>query len=84
MSDKFAAMTTIGEMFGTTSHKLGKWLTELGLRRNGKPTRKAFEASLVEEWPSTQPGTWFYAWHVERTVALLVKAGHKMPSSSEK
>lgn len=77
MADEFMSMTELGKLFAVSSHKMGKWLVDLGLRDgNKKPSRAAFEYGFVEQRLSTQPGTYFYVWHAEKTIAALEKAGY--------
>lgn len=78
MSDGFLSMTELGKLYGVSSHKMGKWLMELGLRdRNKKPSRMAHEKGFVEQRDSTQPGTYFWVWNAGKTTWALEKAGHK-------
>jgi hypothetical protein len=78
MTDDFLSLTDLGKLYGVSSHKMGKWLSDLGLRdRNKKPSRTAFDNGLVEQKDSTQPGTYFWVWHKEKTLWALEKAGHK-------
>ena len=78
MSDDFLSQTELGKLYGVSSHKIGKWLLDLGLRtKDNKPSRTAFEAGFVDQRPSTQPGTYFWVWHSEKTMQALDKAGHK-------
>jgi hypothetical protein len=70
--DDFLSQTELGEIYGVTSHKIGKWLRGLGLRdENGKPTARAFQEGFVKQRPSTQPGTYFYVWHKAKTTEQL-------------
>jgi hypothetical protein len=43
----------LGEVFGTTSHQVGRWLTKIGLRyesANGKkPSRDAYSGGYVKD-----------------------------------
>jgi hypothetical protein len=80
MNDEFLSMTELGKLYGVSSHKMGKWLVDVGLRdKNKKPSRAAFEHGFVEQKGSTQPGTYFWVWHAEKTKWELGKAGHKTP-----
>ena len=82
MSDEFLSMTELGKLYGVSSHKIGKWLVELGLRDNNKkPSKAAFENGYVQQRDSTQPGTYFWVWHKQKTMWVLEKAGHKMPQA---
>jgi len=78
MSDEFLSMTDLGKLYGVSSHKMGKWLVALGMRTTDKkPSRTAFDNGFVEQKDSTQPGTYFWAWHAEKTISALAKAGHR-------
>lgn len=78
MADDFFSMTELGTLYGVSSHKVGKWLVDLGLRdANKKPSRLAFEHGLVAQRDSTQPGTYYWVWHGAKTMAVLDRAGHK-------
>jgi phage antirepressor YoqD-like protein len=84
MTDEFLSMTELGKLYGISSHKMGKWLVELGLRnRDNKPSRAAFENGFVEQRDSTQPGTYFWVWHAEKTKWALEKEGHKRVESGQ-
>lgn len=78
MSDEFKSMTELGKLYGVSSHMLGKWLTKLGLRdSNKKPSTIAFDNGMVAQRDSTQPGTYFWVWHIEKTVSALERGGHQ-------
>ena len=43
---EFRTLTQIGEVFGASSHQVGKWLVEIGLRtRERGPVRQLSTAS---------------------------------------
>ncbi len=67
----YVNQTQLGELFGGTSHDVGRWLDAIGLRSGGRPTRKAFEGGYVS------PAGYGYVWQQEKTVAALEEAGHK-------
>ena len=78
MSDEFLSMTELGKFYGVSSHKMGKWLVDLGFRtKYMKPSKAAFEGGLVNQVLSSQPGTFYYQWHAEKTMQALDKAGYK-------
>lgn len=78
MNDDYATQGGMGEYFGVGPGIFGKMLKESGLRtKDGKPTQWAFEDGFVAQRPSTQPGTYFYVWHREKTLAWLVKLGYE-------
>jgi hypothetical protein len=79
MSDKFFSLTELGRLYGVSSHKIGKWLMDLGLRdQNKKPSRTAFDNGFVQQRDSTNIGTYYWVWHFAKTCQALEKAGHKM------
>ncbi len=70
--------TALGEIFGVSSHKVGKWLKELGYRtEDGKPSAKAFAYGYVRQEPTGRaPGTYYYVWNADKTITVLEFAGH--------
>ena len=70
-------LTQLGDLFGVTSHQIGRWLTEVGLRNDNKPTAKAFDGDFCVSVPSRNQG-FQYAWRPEKVVPALVQHGHKM------
>jgi hypothetical protein len=76
---EYMSLTQIGQVFGTTSHQVGRWLLKLGLRtqtkQGMKPSAEAFEGGYVKDVPSRGQG-YVWAWHSEKTVTALEKAGH--------
>jgi hypothetical protein len=80
MADEFLSLTELGRLYGVSSHMMGRWLVALGLRtREKKPSRDAFQGGYVSQRASTQPGTYFWVWHGERTMRLLHEAGYRKP-----
>lgn len=78
---QYMSLTQIGEVFGTTSHQVGRWLAKIGLRTEGKqglkPSREAYAGGYVMDVPSRNQG-YIWAWHTEKTVKALEDAGHKV------
>lgn len=75
---EFISLTQIGELFGVSNQKVGKWLVMLGLRTTAnKPSREAFGGGYVDTGPSRNQG-FNYVWHSERTVTALTAAGHNV------
>jgi len=75
---EYMSLTQLGELFGATSHQVGKWLVEIGLRTpNMRPSAEAFRGMFVTTGPSRGQG-YNYVWHAQRTVAALVDAGHAL------
>jgi hypothetical protein len=80
----FMSQTELGTFFNVSSHQIGKWLISCGLRTAyKKPSPKAFNEGFVEQRPSTQPGTYFWVWHAEKTMKVLTEAGIAKPVNTE-
>ncbi len=83
MRFKYEHMTLsqIGEVFGASSHQVGRWLTQIGLRyeskQGRKPSRDAYAGGYVKDVPSRGQG-YIWAWHTEKTAKALEDAGHKI------
>ena len=80
---KFVNQTQLAEMFvDATSHKIGKWLQELGLKTTGRkpniPTFTAQEEGFVSTSHNGRGTGWFHVWHREKTVQALVDDGHQL------
>lgn len=74
---KYMTLTQIGAIFGVSSHQVGKWLVEIGLRTPTKrPSREAFSGGYVEQGPSRNQG-YNWCWDSEKTVEALEIAGHR-------
>lgn len=69
--------TQLGQLFGATSHEIGRWLTDVGLRDDNRPTPRAFDGDFCVAVPSRGQG-YHYAWKAEKTVPLLDQAGHHL------
>ena len=81
---EFVTQTELGRLFGATSHVIGKWLVECGLRtETRKPSRTAFKGGFVEQAPSGRNGGYFYVWHQEKAIAALRSAGHRLKRQYE-
>jgi hypothetical protein len=74
----FATMTEIGKRFDASSHDVGRWLTEIGLRTKFKePSQAALAGGYCKRRPMDgNPGT-LVVWNIAKTVAALEKAGHQ-------
>jgi hypothetical protein len=78
MSEVFLSLTELGKLYGVSSHQIGKWLKQVGLRtKDNKPSPRAFKEGYVEQRGSTQPGTYYWIWHGEKTLKVLTEAGFK-------
>ena len=84
MSDRFSfsTMRQLGEIFGVSSHVVGRALKQMGLRTpDGKPTYRAQDDGLVMLAAGPQPWVPLWLWHRELTTALLEEAGFEAVSS---
>ncbi|NQU24327.1 MAG: hypothetical protein HQ567_23845 [Candidatus Nealsonbacteria bacterium] len=81
-TDEYMNQTELGELFGATSHTVGKWLMEVNLRTfaaDGKrrvPSSRAFDDGFITK-RHTDMGYYNYVWHAEKTIAALEEAGHE-------
>lgn len=74
---KLLTQTQVGSLFGVSSHVIGRWLIEIGLRTlKGRPTAAAHQGGYCGPAPSHGNG-YHWAWHSEKTVAALEVAGHR-------
>lgn len=77
---EYLTLGQLGDVFGETSHTVGKWLLTLGLRFEGKlglrPTKAALDGGYVKPGPSRNQG-YNWVWHAEKTVKALLDAGHR-------
>ena len=82
MNNTFCTMRQLGEVFGVSSHVIGRALKQMGLRtQDGKPTYRAQENGLVMLAAGPQPWVPLWLWHRELTTALLEDAGFECISS---
>jgi hypothetical protein len=73
---KHLSQTQLGELFGVTSHTVGKWLKNLGLRDEaGSPTKKAHDGRFCKQTIAGDKGS-LWVWESVNTVAALKDAGH--------
>lgn len=80
MSD-YLSQTELGKLFGATSHEVGKWLLDIGLRNEWmKPSKRAFDEGFISSTGTNRGsvGGYFYVWEKEKTVAALQAAGHRL------
>jgi hypothetical protein len=75
--DEFKRMTDLGKLFGVSSQKIGKWLTEIGLREDGSPSGVAFAGGYVKSAANGRNDGYFWVWHATKTLAALQEAGHR-------
>jgi hypothetical protein len=78
MPDEYLSLTDLGQLYGGSRVRAGQWLVDVGLRnKEKKPSQAAFQGGFVSERPSTNPGTYYWVWHRERTMRVLDAAGHR-------
>ena len=78
MPDEFTTMREIGKQFGVSSHVIGRWLVEIGLRTQYKqPSQEAFAGGYCTRQPMDRGPKSLVIWHVTKTVAALERAGHR-------
>ena len=72
----YMTQTQLGELFGVTSHKIGQWLKDLGLRdESGRPTEEAHDRQFCKQAPSGPTG-YHWVWNSEKTVAAFLEVQH--------
>jgi hypothetical protein len=75
MNGAYGYQTELGRRYDATSHEIGKWLQEAQLKgTDGKPCGDGWD--FVTTRPSRNDGTYFYVWHIKRTMERLLKYGH--------
>lgn len=76
----YVTMREIGEQFKVSSHVIGRWLVDIGLRTADKrPSAEAHQGGYVQQ-SGLQSGGYFWKWHGDKTIAALEQAGHPKPS----
>ncbi len=80
LASEYWTMRELAKLFGSTSHKIGRVLKQLGLRlENGAPSSQALHQGLVKRRPVY--GREFHdvwTWHVGRTLPYLEAAGLRL------
>jgi hypothetical protein len=67
----------LGRKYGVSSHQVGKWLVEWGLRsKDGRPTALATINDIVKKEECQNKGHFFYRWH-EDVIDKFYKGGFK-------
>jgi hypothetical protein len=76
--NEFTTMTELGKLFDESSHTIGKWLVDIGLRTpEMKTSKKAFDGGYVKQVPlPDNPDRYFWGWHRLKTIFALEAAGH--------
>ena len=74
---QFATQTQIGRLFGISSHKVGKVLTEFHFRLlDGRPSSLAWSEGIVQEhFLEDRPFVPFWLWDIEAVAEILEIAG---------
>jgi hypothetical protein len=76
MSDEFWTMKEIGQVFGLSSHVIGRKLKELGLRTAaGKPSRSAFRDGYCDQRWDADLTNYCWAWAKTKTISALEGCG---------
>jgi hypothetical protein len=71
---EYLGQRQLGQYFGATSHEIGRWLDDCGLRGSDRlPTAQALEDGLAK-LVIPEVGVGFYTWHKERTLKNLMEA----------
>ncbi len=77
MNEQYQSMRTIAKPFGATSHEVGQWLKNLGLRTpDGRPSPRAFAEGWVTQRTIEHSGGYFYVWDAERVSELFRHMGY--------
>lgn len=73
---EFISLTQLGQLFGASSHQMGRWLVEVGLRTQYyEPSQQAIDGGFISI-AKPEGGRPFVAWHREKTIQVLEQAGH--------
>ena len=82
MNEEYTNMKSIGQLYGRTSHQVGKELTECGYRENGKPTRRAYSEGMVLMKRDAEHPEWTaFVWNKTQVCELLEAFGWKKVSN---
>ena len=74
----YKTMREIGKEFNATSHEVGRWLKNQGLRLEyGEPSPEAKRDGWIKKVDSTQPGTYFYLWNYTKVKELFDIMGYR-------
>ena len=75
--------TQLGKLFGVSSHTIGRWLKEVGLRRpDGEPTQKAIDGGIAVSVTLDGDAHSFWGWAKGPTIRILEAAGHQLVSTT--
>jgi hypothetical protein len=77
--ERLLTQTQLGQLFGATSHDIGKWLVHCGLKdiETKRPTREAHNENYCDMAPSGMTN-YSWEWVAEKTVQRLIDAGHPL------
>lgn len=79
--DEYTTMRELGKTFDVSSHTIGRWLVEIGLRTAEKnPSQRALREYVTQI--SLDCGKPLFMWHQAKTIAALESAGHERKNSS--
>ena len=79
---EYLTQTQLGQLFGATSHEIGRWLKELGYKRpNNRPSDEAILSGMANN--VTIGPVHFPVWNKEEVVTLLEANGHRRSDSDE-
>lgn len=74
---EYLTQTQLGEIFGITSHQVGRKLKEAGLRTaTNQPSPSAFAGGWVKQ-VTVDGACTFSTWSKEKVVTLLEQTGHQ-------
>ena len=79
---EYMTQTQLGQLFGVSSHKIGRWLVAIGLRTEDKrPSDGAHHGGFCTTAPSGTSG-YRWVWNSQKTVQALQEAGHTLVSDA--
>jgi len=71
----YVTLTELGQLYGVTSHRIGKWLRHAGVRdKRGNPIEEGL--MMTKEALAPNGFTPFFMWHRESTIRLLDSLGY--------
>jgi hypothetical protein len=81
---EYLTQRQLGRKYGVSSHQVGKWLVEWGLRsKDGRPSALAVINGIVKKEECQNKGHFFYRWN-EDVIAKYVNGGFKTMFSPSK
>ena len=77
-NEEYCNMKTIGQLYGLSSHKVGRELRDCGYRQDGKPTKKAYSEGMAVVRHDPEHPEWIsYLWHRAKVTELLEDFGFR-------